>query len=219
MTDDDYDAKLAQFGAMTKWITEHDPSPEQLAKYDALRAELDRLETPPLRAAALQYVSWGWPVFPLRSIDQPCIDPEGCGKSDYCHCPKRPATRHGFKDAVLDADRVRTYWTANPRANIGLPTGVMFDVFDADLPDGPATLERLMASPKFPAVQGRVRTASGGLHVLITPSPRGNASRPPGWPGIDYRGAGGYVVAPPSFDERGSWQWIDKPSATIRKLI
>jgi hypothetical protein len=150
---------------------------------------------PRLLDAALYYASLGWPVFPLRPRD------------------KRPATRNGFKDATTDADRIRAWWQRHPDANIGLPTGHAFDVIDVDLPDGvPAFLSLLDTDTD---VHGRVSTSSGGVHLYVTPTGGGNLAGIV--PGIDYRGAGGYVVAPPStLGPRGrAWTWTHHPSPVL----
>lgn len=162
---------------------------------DALQYDLDTYRPPRLLDAALHYATWGWPVFPLK--------PQA----------KTPATRNGFKDATTDADQIRAWWTATPDANIGLPTGHAFDVIDFDIPDGIPTLHQILDEDR--AVHGWVTTASAGTHLYITPTGRGNSAR---WrPGADFRGQGGYVVAPPSWlGRRGtSWTWRHMPSPAI----
>jgi hypothetical protein len=169
----------------------------------ALEAELHtRIEdidnrAPRLLDAALLYASWGWPVFPLRPRD------------------KRPATRNGFKDATADPDRIRAWWTRHPDSNIGLPTGLAFDVIDVDVPDGAVSYTRLLDDGMIPDIHGHAATASGGLHLYIPATGDGNGVRIR--PGIDDRGAGGYVVAPPStLGTRGrAWSWVHRPSPTI----
>src|SRR4051812_46368242 len=99
------------------------PAPAATTDLDALdRADMQRrarLEAPnALANAALWYAEHGWPIFPLR--------PHG----------KTPLTAHGFKDATTDTGTVRDWWTATPDANIGVATGVLFDVIDVDGPDG-----------------------------------------------------------------------------------
>lgn len=166
---------------------------------DGLEYDIDQLDIRPPRllAAALRYAEWGWPVFPLK--------PGG----------KQPATRNGFKDATADADRIRVWWDATPDANIGLPTGIAFDVIDVDVPAGVMPYSQLVGDRLVPDAHGQVATASGGLHLYIPAT--GDGNRAAILPGIDYRGAGGYVVAPPStLGERGrSWSWGSVPSPSI----
>lgn len=175
----------------------YEPNKHDELNLEALQNRIDALDQAPPRLgeAAVVYAEWGWPVFPLL--------PE----------QKRPATRHGFKDATTDLDRIRAYWKQNPMANIGIPTGRAFDVIDVDLPDGPESLARMK---NLPDIHGQVRTASGGRHLLVEPTGRPNGARI--FPGIDYRGAGGYVVAPPSWlgSTAQQWKWITKPSPEVR---
>ena len=143
---------------------------------------------------ALDYAGRGWPVFP--------VEPGG----------KRPLGRlvpNGFKDASTDADQIRAWWTTEPAANIGLPTGLAFDVLDVD---GPVALERLEVwSTDRPGddVEGPTVATPRGWHAYVTPTGRGNAVNMGGLSGVDWRGRGGYVVAPPSVKEDGgTWDWM-----------
>lgn len=162
-----------------------------------LQQQIETIETQPPRLldAALKYASWGWKVFPLHP------------KS------KAPATSHGFKDATTDPERIHRWFKQRPDCNIGLPTGHHFDVIDIDLPDGPDTYERMLQAEVIPDVHGQVSTSSGGRHLYIKPLGDGNLTRV--LPGVDWRGAGGYVVAPPSTLGDKSWTWITHPSPVI----
>lgn len=178
-----------------QWLAAVEADDEEREKQ--LLPQIEGLDTRPPRLldAALQYASWGWPVFPLQ--------PQS----------KQPATRNGFYDATTDPDRITAWWTNHPDSNIGLPTGRHFDVIDFDIPDGIPTLHQLMDEDRV--IHGWVTTASSGTHFYVKPTGRGNHTR---WlPGTDYRGVGGYVVAPPSWlGRRGtSWMWHHTPSPII----
>jgi hypothetical protein len=175
---------------------------------DDIQALIDEIDQRPPRLleAALKYASWGWPVFPLKPRS------------------KQPATPHGFKDATTDQDQIRAWWTRTPDANIGLPTGHAFDVIDIDVPDGTHSYIALRAQEDpntgrgpIPDTHGHVATASGGIHLYVKPTGEGNTARI--WPGIDHRGIGGYVVAPPStLGQPGrAWSWTIAPSPTLTK--
>lgn len=166
---------------------------------DGLEELINEIDSRPPRLldAALHYATrYGWPVFPLRAGQ------------------KRPATRNGFKDATTDPDRIRSWWTRHPNHNVGLPTGLAFDVIDIDTPIQPASLAALHAASKL-RVHGHVATSSGGIHYYVTPTGRGNTAR--SMPGVDYRGLGGYVVAPPSTlgTVGRAWSWVHRPSPVI----
>lgn len=183
---------------------------------DGLQELIDEIDARPPRMldAALLYASWGWPVFPLLPMSR-ARDINKCTGEGVDKLRKRPATRNGFKDAATDADRIRAWWTRHPDSCIGLATGVAFDVIDIDTPHGIPTYLKLLESDALPDSHGMVSTASGGIHHYITPLGGGNLAGT--LPGLDYRGAGGYVVAPPSrIEERHtSWSWVNRPSPAI----
>jgi len=166
---------------------------ERLAtESDRRQADLARrLEQPgALQAAARWYAEQGLAVFPCQ--------PGG----------KAPITRHGFQDATTDLDMIRGWWKTNPAANIGLPTGGRYDVIDVDGPPGYQSLADLRENGQLPSWAGRVATPRGGMHLYIEPTGDGNAA---GFrPGLDYRGLGGYVIAPPSRGLGGRrWEWLN----------
>lgn len=142
-----------------------------------------RLDAPDaLARTALWYAGQGVAVFPC--------EPRG----------KKPLTRHGLKDASTDPERVRTWWIYHPDANIGAPTGHLFDVIDIDGHEGIAATYG--AGVDFPPELGHSMTSRpGGHHVFIAPTGRGNGASV--YPSVDYRGAGGYVILPPSRGANG----------------
>jgi hypothetical protein len=141
--------------------------------------------------AALRYIARGWPVIP-------------------CHWGgerrKHPLTKHGLRDASRDPAIVREWWRRHPDALIGVPTGGAIGavVLDVDIKDdhvnGFDTLDGLGFSilPETPMAH----TASGGTHLYFalpdgadfrnTEGARGRGIGP----GLDWRGEGGYVIAP-----------------------
>jgi len=162
-----------------------------------LQTQIDELDNRPprLHAAALAYASWGWPVFPLKP-----------------HA-KTPATRNGFKDATTNRERIDAWWKQHPNSNIGLPTGIKFDVIDFDPPEGAKSF--IDMTDDLPHVHAQVCTPSGGIHLYVKSTGDGNATRIA--PGVDWRGIGGYVVAPPSLLGEGrSWSWTHQPSPAIK---
>lgn len=159
------------------------------SELDAIQAEREaRLNAPgALREAALWYASHGIAVFPCRPGS------------------KVPATKHGFKDASTDASQVHAWWTATPDANIGLPTGRRFDVIDVDGPTGTIHYGIADAEEAGTEVLAWARTPHG-FHYLIPPTGTGN--RAGLLEAVDYRGAGGYIVAPPSRTADGAYRWV-----------
>jgi len=117
-----------------------------------------------------------------------------------CDDQKRPMTQHGFRDATRDAATIqRSFRNA---AMIGIPTGEAsgFFVLDLDCKNGARGLEWLAAHESRLPKTRRHRTRSGGIHLLFT-MPAGRTIRNSAskvGPGVDVRGTGGYIIAPPS---------------------
>ena len=176
--------------------------------------EIDQIQPNPGAAARL-YTTWGWPVFPLWPQGHKIVD-RRTGEITIAS-GKTPATKHGFKDATADTGRITRWWGKHPTHNIGLPTGHRFDVIDIDPKNGGVdSFLKLLGDKALPDLHAVAVTASGGMHLYVRPTGKGNyaALRP----GIDYRGRGGYVVAPPStLGAPGrSYSWLVQPSPTIK---
>lgn len=158
-----------------------------------------------LASAARYYANQGLAIFPLRPGGKIPLHPRAHDPGNPCRgqCGR---DGHGLYDATTDPARITTWWAATPQANIGLPTGRLFDVLDVDPPDGWLSLAELRGQGLVPETIGYVITARTGAHLYVAPTGRGNAT---GFlPGIDWRGSGGYVVAPPSrSDNGGTWEW------------
>jgi hypothetical protein len=116
---------------------------------------------------------------------------------------------HGVKDATCNRARILAWWTRHPFANIGLATGHRFDVLDVDGPSGEQAIRTLAAEHCLRSSGPLVRTGGGGWHYYLAPTGLGNI-HPQDLAHVDWRGRGGYVVAPPSRHASGhSYQWIE----------
>lgn len=162
-----------------------------------------------MRAAALWYAKNGIPVFPLHwPMEAGC----SCGKWD-CHSPgKHPLTPRGFKDATTDTRKVAEWWDIHRFANIGLPTGAAsgFLVVDCDPRNGGPS-ERGELVQQFGPIPdtAEVITGGGGRHFYFR-YPGGAVPKALA-EGIDLKGDGGYVVAPPSMHASGKRYQVDGP--------
>jgi hypothetical protein len=134
-----------------------------------------------------------------------CRDP-GCGQVGK-H-PLASLVPHGVKDATCNGARVLAWWTRHPQANIGLATGHRFDVLDIDGPQGEQAIRTLALEHGLHSSGPLVRTGGDGWHYYLTSTGLGNA-HPHGLEHVDWRGQGGYVVAPPSRHATGNpYQWF-----------
>lgn len=148
--------------------------------------------------AALSYARLGLAVFPLV---------EGA---------KNPATAKGFKNASTDEKAIRSWWGKNPNYNIGIACGngtlvIDLDVDEAKGEDGTATLRKWEGEHgKLPETATAV-TGRGGMHMLYHIDGEARCSANPKL-GVDVRGDGGYIVAPPSIHPNGTrYEWERDP--------
>lgn len=140
-----------------------------------------------LEAAAAQLAGLSWPVFRVRPRD------------------KRPIAAGWQAEATVEPAAARALWRRSPRANLGLICGAAFWVLDVDGAAGRATLAALLARHgPLPTTVTSI-TGSGGEHRLFAmPEARviRNSAGKLG-PGLDARGRGGFIVAPPSIHPNG----------------
>jgi hypothetical protein len=150
-----------------------------------------------LEAAALDYARRGWPVFPLHDMTTGACS---CGRACGRDAGKHPRTVNGFEDATTDLDRIGYWWRRTPTANIGIATGAPGpDVLDVDIkPTGTGwpAFDTLRRSGRLAGALRLVSTRNGGAHVYFTGTDQRCGSIPKLF--VDFRAAGGYVVAPPS---------------------
>lgn len=174
------------------------------------RADAPRTNPDDLGAYAHWYAQQGINVFPLKPGD------------------KTPATPNGFKNATTDPTQITTWWTQNPHYNIGLPCGLNngFDVWDID---GPAGYHSWLTDPGLDIgthtndttgvvthtnFLGMVLTPNG-CHIYIQTKTPDRGCDQKVWPGIDLRGTGGYVVAPPSIGPNNQpYIWLNPLNTT-----
>lgn len=145
------------------------------------------------QAAALAAI--GWPIFPLRPNS------------------KLPAISAWQHVATSNVDAVAAWWKKEPNAGIGIATGhngvFVLDVDSANGKRGAASLAALEAIHGALPVTLKAETASGGKHLYFSSALpiRNSASRIAA--DLDIRGAGGYVVAPPTMINGHAYRWID----------
>ena len=140
----------------------------------------------PLAKAAARFAAAGVPVFP-------CVPGE-----------KRPLVARGFHDATADPLQVAGWWSRWPSANIGIPTGAVsgVEVVDVDVHPTGTGFPAFREAHRHGHAAGwaaLVRTPSGGLHAYYPAHPdRAQPSWQAARAHVDFRGDGGYIIAPPS---------------------
>src|ERR1039458_3963157 len=163
--------------------------------------------------AALDYAQRGWHVFPARS--------DGSKKSE-----KSAKFSNGHRwGNTIDPAEIRANYRKWPNANVGIATGPNTGVFvvEADTNeghdvDGIASLQALEAEHGALPKTLMAESPSGSLHYYFcwpqNGTIRNSASRI--GPGIDVRGEGGMVIAPPSVRPgKGEYRWLNQNAIAV----
>ena len=172
--------------------------------YDEFTAPFASLQSQSKLAWALEYARRGLHVFPLHSIrNGQCTCGQNCGKN----AGKHPRVTGGFKAATIDPKQITSWWTKWPDANIGIATGAISGIVVIDI-DGPKGLEALrqLEAELGPLPPGPTAKTARGSHRFFGHT--GEFTPCSAADGLDVRGDGGYVVAPPSDHLSGHvYQW------------
>ena len=166
---------------------------------------------PPALRAALSYLSAGWTPVVLHGMrpDGECT----CGRGEAC--PPKTRGKHPMDKGWASSPRPSTadlYATleSHPHANIGIRTGAASGIFVLDVDTaGQQAMSELVAQhggawPDTICIQ----TGSGMWHFYFQLPPGETVTNSQGRiaPGVDVRGDGGQVVAPPSTTLMGPYR-------------
>jgi Bifunctional DNA primase/polymerase, N-terminal len=163
----------------------------------------------PMGPAAREYAALGWPCCPGSHAT---TDGTRACSCDRIGCPSpgaHPASQVWQLQATIDVDRVDAWWATTPDANVILPTGRVFDVFDVPARAGRLALTRMESED---LAVGPV-AAMGAERYLFFVATRGAPVDEDEWwschldtvpesvaetPGMRWHCRDSYVVAPPS---------------------
>ena len=154
-----------------------------------------------LKEWALYYADMGLAVFPLIPKD------------------KRPATENGCKAATTNKQKISDWWDKHPDSNIGIATGSISGglvVIDLDVDEnkginGYEVLKEWQQENGELPESWQSITGRGGYHLFFRDFAV-NHNRVGLYDGIDIRGEGGYIVAPPSIHPNGRrYEWEQEP--------
>ena len=165
----------------------------------------------PMLHFALDYSRRGWPVFPCNPTNK---RPLLRGEIDPL-TGKAIAGTGGFKQASHEPERIKAWWKEWPGAMIGIPMGSWTGVWalDPDAPkppnntDGRRNWAQLKLKHGDHARTHTHNTPGGGQHILFkyhADKPITNREGGIARLGINVRGEGGYVIAPPSMTADGN---------------
>lgn len=143
----------------------------------------------PIFDAALDYLVRGWNIIPLRQDKRPAL-----------------TSWQEFQSRRVTEAEARA-WFSRPANNIGVVTGEVSGLVVVDL-DGDSAVQAVRERGGLPPTPC-VITGKGYHYYLAHPGrPVANAAGLAGVAGLDIRGDGGYVVAPPSVHPSGRrYRW------------
>jgi hypothetical protein len=154
-----------------------------------------------LRDAALEYEAAGYSVIPLKPKDK---------------IPLIPSWTE-FQTARADREQIGIWWRNWKDANIGIVTGAVSGVvvIDCDSPEAATDLKPMLGDMSAVGV-----AATGkGFHLYYSHSDGIFPNKAGVKPQIDFRGDGGYVVAPPSVHSSGKhYEWAKPINGHLREL-
>ncbi|MET8679049.1 bifunctional DNA primase/polymerase [Streptomyces sp. NPDC004647] len=175
------------------------------------------------RRHALVAAARGLPVIPLTRGKLPAVRSPHHADLEPARCQGECGRAgHGIHDATTDPARILALFDAAPWATgYGIACGraphhlVGLDLDVKNDTDSLATLAQLARDHGFaipPTVT--VLTPSGGRHLWLTCPPGSPVPNSVGRlsPGIDVRGAGGYLVGPGSYSSRGVYRLAPGPA-------
>jgi Bifunctional DNA primase/polymerase, N-terminal len=165
--------------------------------------------------AAQAYAALGYSVVPMHTAR-----PGGACSCPDPACPdpgKHPRLRGWQRLAAVDPAVAGEWWRRWPDANLGLATGPRFDVLDLDGDQGMEAFRALLSIEPREHPGPVARTGGGGWHLLYRPTGLGN--RVGLLAGVDWRGRGGLIVAPPSWHASGCrYRWVRPLTAALPEV-
>jgi putative DNA primase/helicase len=166
-----------------------------------------------LKGYASAYLERGFALLPLHSA----VVRNGaiicaCSRPDCAAAAKHPLAKlvpHGLKDASSNPAVVKGWFGGFATNNIGIATGAVSGIVVIDVDTrhgGNQSLRELETKHGALPTTLRWRTGGGGEHILFR-HPGGTIRNSAGQlgAGLDVRGDGGYIVAPPSRHKSGNY--------------
>ena len=162
----------------------------------------------------LGIIQRGWPVLPLHyPVNNHC----SCSNPNCTSQGKHPITTHGLKDASASIEQVKDWWRKHPKANCGILTGEQSGIVVLDVDPrhgGLESLEKIQREHGTLPRTLKVQTGGKGFHFYFRHPGSQIRNRANILPGLDFRGDGGYIVAPPSVHiSQSSYIWENDQEA------
>lgn len=147
--------------------------------------------------AALEYAARGWSIIPIGGQKKPLLSEELGGWKEF---QSRRATE----------DEIKAWWQKWPNANVGVVTGAISNliVLDCDAREGLEIIEMNGGVGSAPCVLCSFEGDFRKRHFYFDYPDFEARNFAKKLPGLDLRGEGGYVLAPPSKHPSGVfYEW------------
>lgn len=159
-----------------------------------------------LASWAIKYYWLGWSVIPAHNVTEQgkC----SCGRAKCSSVGKHPRIRwEMYQRKRASENEITNWWRQWPTANIAIITGKISGIVVLDIDPRHGGDESLI-DLKLPESTVTSKTGGQGQHLVFRCPSEPIANRANAWPGIDVRGDGGYIIAPPSNHEQGQrYEW------------
>jgi hypothetical protein len=176
----------------------------------------------PTSRPADAYAAIGWAILPLHwpilsgnDVQCSCRAGRLCG-GDGKSIGKHPIPAHGLKEATTDPSIIAEWRRRWPMCNLAVATGAVSKIIVLDVDPrngGDESLAELIGTYGPLPETVLAATGGGGRHFVFEhPGTRIGNSKGKIGPGLDGKGDGGYIVAPPSLHASGRrYRWVNDP--------
>jgi hypothetical protein len=163
-----------------------------------------------MKERALELSALGYSVIPGHTIDDTGL----CScRQAMCAAGKHPRLPWtAYQTTRATDDMIRTWWTRWPEANVLIVTGKVSGIVVVDVDPGHGGFDSKVEQPVMVETLSTFTplslTGGGGEHYLFAWPGRVIANAASVFPGVDFRGDGGYIVAPGSRHISGrTYEW------------
>jgi len=199
------DAKLAKSANFNKEISKF----SKISRSDSKNKSKYSFDLEKIKYETSLYIKNNLAVFPAHfPLSQTRCT---CNQNPCGSIGKHPRTLNGLKNATTDSNTIQDWIKQYHQFNICIATGAISNIFVLDIdPDNGGRKSLKLLELKFGElpITWTSNTGGGGNHLIFRHPGYQVRNRTGFMPGLDIRGDGGYIVAPPSIHKSGKpYEW------------